>query len=862
MIKITGLDKIYESKNHLKHHALQDINLVLPNTGLVFVLGKSGSGKSTLLNIIGGLDRATNGSLSVNGNNLSTLSQEQFVAYRNNCIGFIFQDHHLIDDLTVYENIKLALDLQNSDDIPAISEALRKVGLAGYEGRSSKELSGGERQRVAIARAIVKEPQIILADEPTGNLDSKNATDVMRILKELSKNCLVLTVSHNTTEVYTYADRILELSRGRIIRDFTRNPDFPCTPELVDDTLYLPADHKMTQEDITFVNQQLSANGIKQLTLRKDKFYRTPPLEEEETYSRIHKTRLKFRQVLNLSFAFLRSKVMRILGSSISLALILLVILLAQTYINFDANRIMQEQMEKAGQDYVVLSKQISIDGIRRNARIYHAAVTSADLRALMNTGFKGKTYPVLNVSVPITTYRNASGVKSSFFSYGVVATESLGTIVTDEAFLEEKFGQVEYLARARNFDPLGVVITDYLADVILYSNGDYKGKTYRDLLGSYSMKGWGMEQITINGVINTNYKERYDELIDRISEEKVTNPSILYDDEEFQKLASEIYGLLSYSYSFNPNFEAEYQAANRPYLWSYKLTVNNGALYTISPGYVLHDTSKGLSGNQVLMGYQMYNDLFGTKYNADNLGTFKPQTVTLSQYEYHDMEKSSPLFTMEVRITGLYNGNTMYVGDAVKAQFAENHVRQTGVFMDGMDHISDVLDVGTERSFIQESLTIEGILTMTRIVQVFSSIFQIINIGLCAAMIMIFISFATKMIKDKLHEIGILKALGTDSGTVSFIFGLQIVLVAVTTCILGTIGYSFLVDVSNNLLIVSLRGLTSSQLVLNLRFLVFHPVVVLRNYALILFLTIISMLIPLVKISRIQPVKIINDRE
>jgi ABC-type lipoprotein release transport system permease subunit len=126
----------------------------------------------------------------------------------------------------------------------------------------------------------------------------------------------------------------------------------------------------------------------------------------------------------------------------------------------------------------------------------------------------------------------------------------------------------------------------------------------------------------------------------------------------------------------------------------------------------------------------------------------------------------------------------------------------------------------------------------------------------------MIFISFATKMIKDKLHEIGILKALGTDSGTVSFIFGLQIVLVAVTTCILGTIGYSFLVDVSNNLLIVSLRGLTSSQLVLNLRFLVFHPVVVLRNYALILFLTIISMLIPLVKISRIQPVKIINDRE
>ena len=126
MIKIENLNKFYESKRARMHHALKDVNLVLPDKGLVFVLGKSGSGKSTFLNMIGGLDSASSGRIVVDGNDISHMTESQFVHYRNSCIGFIFQDHHLIDDLTLAENIQLVLDLRHIRDEELVSEALEQ----------------------------------------------------------------------------------------------------------------------------------------------------------------------------------------------------------------------------------------------------------------------------------------------------------------------------------------------------------------------------------------------------------------------------------------------------------------------------------------------------------------------------------------------------------------------------------------------------------------------------------------------------------------------------------------------------------------------------------------------------------------
>ena len=190
MIKITSLNKVYRSKKHKRCYALNNVNLTLPDAGLVFVLGKSGSGKSTLLNLIGGLDKITSGTIEVDGNDISHLSERKMCNYRNSHVGFIFQDYHLIEELTVYDNIFLSLNLRRMKDQHRVSMALARVGLAGYENRYPSELSGGERQRVAIARAIVKEPRIILADEPTGNLDTQTATSIIELLRELSQDLL------------------------------------------------------------------------------------------------------------------------------------------------------------------------------------------------------------------------------------------------------------------------------------------------------------------------------------------------------------------------------------------------------------------------------------------------------------------------------------------------------------------------------------------------------------------------------------------------------------------------------------------------------------------------------------------------
>ena len=138
MIKITNLNKVYKSKKKSECHAIKDISLTLPDSGLVFVLGKSGSGKSTLLNLIGGLDNMTSGEIEVNGNSLSNFKENDFCDYRNTHVGFIFQDYHLIDDVTIYENIALSLNLHAEDDREKVLEALKLVDLEGYESQSKR----------------------------------------------------------------------------------------------------------------------------------------------------------------------------------------------------------------------------------------------------------------------------------------------------------------------------------------------------------------------------------------------------------------------------------------------------------------------------------------------------------------------------------------------------------------------------------------------------------------------------------------------------------------------------------------------------------------------------------------------------
>ena len=297
MIEISNLTKIYRAKKRKNHCALKNINLTLPDKGLIFVLGKSGSGKSTLLNLIGGLDNITSGKIVVDGNDLSGFSEGDFCNYRNSHIGFIFQDYHLIEELTVYDNILLLLNLSGEKDGEKVKSALAKVDLAGYEDRYPSELSGGEQQRVAIARTIVKNPRVILADEPTGNLDTVTAKRIVQLLKELSKERLILIVSHNINDATNFADRIIELKKGEIILDKSRNPDFADEVKLIDGKLVYPQGLDLSSKDIATINGYFAKEKSGELVKRTDKFLTTEKSADKPKKIEIENKKFPFLKI-------------------------------------------------------------------------------------------------------------------------------------------------------------------------------------------------------------------------------------------------------------------------------------------------------------------------------------------------------------------------------------------------------------------------------------------------------------------------------------------------------------------------------------------------------------------------------------
>ena len=210
MIKLENLEKYYGG-----HKVLKGINLIIKKGEFISVMGSSGSGKSTLLNLIGGMDRPEKGSVIVNGENISVFTDEKLTLYRRKKIGFIFQFFNLLPNITVFENISMPLLLNGSEDREKVFQYMKRINLDGKEDKYPYQLSGGEQQRVAIARALIHEPEIILADEPTGSLDSETGRKIMDLVQELTEemNKTVILVTHESY-IAECADRTVRIKDG------------------------------------------------------------------------------------------------------------------------------------------------------------------------------------------------------------------------------------------------------------------------------------------------------------------------------------------------------------------------------------------------------------------------------------------------------------------------------------------------------------------------------------------------------------------------------------------------------------------------------------------------------------------------
>jgi putative ABC transport system ATP-binding protein len=233
MIKINNLSRVFRTLD-LETAALSNINLTVNEGEFVAIMGPSGCGKSTLLSILGMLDSPSAGSFDFAGNNVASYNEKQLAQLRKASIGFVFQSFNLIDELTVYENVELPLQYQKiskSERKKRVEAILKRVGIDHRSDHLPQQLSGGQQQRVAVARALVINPKLILADEPTGNLDSKNGDEVMAMLRELNKEgTTVIMVTHSEKEG-NYADRLVRLFDGQIMLDkasqFAISSDLP-----------------------------------------------------------------------------------------------------------------------------------------------------------------------------------------------------------------------------------------------------------------------------------------------------------------------------------------------------------------------------------------------------------------------------------------------------------------------------------------------------------------------------------------------------------------------------------------------------------------------------------------------------------
>ncbi len=353
MLETKNLVKIYKPKRGVPVRALNGVSIRFPDKGMVFLLGKSGSGKSTLLNVLGGLDKYDGGEILIKGVSSKSFKQKDFDSYRNTYIGFIFQEYNVLEEFTVGANIALALELQGKKATnEELNRILEQVDLVGYGARRPNELSGGQKQRVAIARALVKNPQIIMADEPSGALDSETGKQVFETLKKLSKEKLVIVVSHDRDFAIKYADRIIELADGEVISDLSCVSEYVPTEEeeipqeeekkiLFDgNSATIPMGYQLTEEDRIAINEYIAKlNGEAVLKFgedeetEKERFYsdRFAPTTEEsivnETTSKFSliKSKLSLKNSFKIGSGGLKHKkfrlVMTIILSTIAFTL-------------------------------------------------------------------------------------------------------------------------------------------------------------------------------------------------------------------------------------------------------------------------------------------------------------------------------------------------------------------------------------------------------------------------------------------------------------------------------------------------------------------------------------------------------------
>ena len=445
MIEVKNLFKTYNVKGNITK-ALDDVSIKFPETGMVFLLGKSGSGKSTLLNVCGGLDNADSGEIIIMGRSSSTFSKSDFDSYRNTYVGFVFQEYNILNEFSIEDNLSLALELQGKKkNKEMVKELLEQVDLAGFAKRKPNTLSGGQKQRIAIARALIKDPKIIMADEPTGALDSKTGKQVFDTLKKLSKDHLVIVVSHDREFSEIYGDRIIELKDGKILSDETKekieSKKLNDNISLVSDsTLSIVDSKKLKPEDINkiveFINNSegelLISKGVDDINSFKianhidsdnktEKFLETKPesiktKQYTKDDTKFIKSKLPMSKASKMGISSLKIKPIRLIFTMLLTITSFILFGVASALMNFNAEKVTKNSFDQSEYNEVMITNHYNTV-----YRYYNDGKLQSEYTGKNNTFFTKKeieelsnkygtnTLPVIATS----TYQDKASVKN-----------------------------------------------------------------------------------------------------------------------------------------------------------------------------------------------------------------------------------------------------------------------------------------------------------------------------------------------------------------------------------------------------------------------------------------------------------------
>ena len=854
MIIVKNLTKVYKSKKAKICVALNNVSFSLPSKGLVFVVGKSGSGKSTMLNLLGGLDSLTSGEINVFGNQLNEYSESELYSFRSNIVGFVFQDFHLLDDLTVADNVRLSLKLMDEDDDERVEKALESVELLEYKDRYPRELSGGQQQRVAIARALVKNPDVIFADEPTGNLDSNTTEQIIKLIKEISKEKLVVVVSHNLFDAYEYADRIIELSEGRIINDLVINEKYENAVEVKDNKVIIPMLKRFKQDELDSLLSICKRDEILKIEQSNNKF-KQKEQKEEPLQAKVPQKKTKglsFFNSVKFSAMFGKRRIIGFLLSAIFASMLICVLSLAQSIANFDAKSMAVDSMTE-GSVYAVRKDLDTLSG-----QVHARVITDEDFAKIKQASPDAKLYKLYMSGLYINGYTIGHQKVPTITQSGLHIVETSGTLETNEEYAKKllRLDNLDIYRGSVEQNTGGIYITDFVADSFIFYG---KAKNYDEILGQqfegsndYWPDGY------VNGIIKTSYKEKYEGVIDQIN--SMTKESPLT--EEIISFLDYVNQALAISYYFGDNYK-EISSANI-YEGNYVYTRNffvNGVDASSTISYISCGSYFDcvLGDNEVFMDVEAYNKIFGTEYTYGNCDTFVPHAISFLSSDFNN----EVIYSKQMTVAGIgkCKGGNMLLADNVFYEYKEKMFHCYGVYADGED-VSGFINYTMDNGYSNISLKMSAIQTMSQAVETFNKFFEFIAMILVCACVFIITSFGVKNIKSKMYEVGVMKALGCKLSSFFVIFGLHTLLIAFTTIVVFVVGYVAFANVANHILLESLKAITPTKIMLDLQFIKFDWQLALINSAVVVFISIVSTIIPIILLRRIKPVTIIKAKE